>query len=141
MFEQATTLLHASNVYHNPWAGVLAEQLVTLTSHYGGLGLHSGSADPGALQAFFTNSGTEANEGALKIARRVGKDRWSIAHAGRRWDYERDPDCQKVGIVCFENAFHGRSMGALSVTPNPKYQKHIRSPHPWRSSRTSEQHG
>lgn len=61
---------------------------------------------------FFANSGTEANEGALKFARKYGKE--VAASTGSKED--------KNGIVCFTNAFHGRSLGALSVTPNPKYQ-------------------
>lgn len=68
---------------------------------------------------FFSNSGTEANEGALKIARKVGKDRWAAAQPGRTWD---SPECTKTRIACFENSFHGRSFGALSVTTNKKYQ-------------------
>ncbi|RYZ80981.1 MAG: aminotransferase class III-fold pyridoxal phosphate-dependent enzyme, partial [Proteobacteria bacterium] len=58
-------------------------------------------------KVFFSNSGTEANEGALKFARLYGKQ------VGGE---------DKTGIVCFTNAFHGRTMGALSCTPNPKYQ-------------------
>ncbi|KAF7973219.1 hypothetical protein HWV62_15821 [Athelia sp. TMB] len=100
---QAGKILHTSNVYHTEWAGKLAALLVALTRAEGGLGL---SADAGA-KVFFSNSGTEANEGALKIARKVGKARGGAG---------------KTRIACFENAFHGRSMGALSVTPNPKYQ-------------------
>ncbi|KAJ6599318.1 acetylornithine aminotransferase [Mycena vulgaris] len=110
--EQAGKLLHTSNVYHNEWAPRLAELLVTLTQREGGLGFAPGTGKDtaaGGAKVFFSNSGTEANEGALKIARKVGKDR---AAAG----------ASKTRIVCFENAFHGRSMGALSVTPNPKYQ-------------------
>jgi len=115
-------------VYHNEWAGRLAELLVTLTQAEGGLGYASDSAAGanaggqkagGGGKVFFANSGTEANEGALKIARRVGKDVWA-AREGKQWD---DPSCTKTGIVCFENSFHGRSMGALSVTSNPKYQR------------------
>lgn len=79
---------------------------------------HDTSQGTGA-KVFFSNSGTEANEGALKIARKVGKDRWAAAASGRSWD---SPECTKTRIVCFENSFHGRSMGALSVTSNPKYQ-------------------
>jgi acetylornithine aminotransferase len=122
MSEQARKLLHGSNVYHNEWAGRLAELLVTLTRKQGGLGwtaekpyLTSGSG----AKAFFCNSGTEANEAALKIGRSVGKSRWAVT-SGRPWDSE---ECTKDRIVCFENGFHGRSMGALSVTSNPKYQK------------------
>ena len=123
--EQAGKLLHASNVYHNEWAGKLAELLVTLTQREGGLGYPAGGSSKtsgGQLRgakAFFANSGTEANEGALKIARKVGKDRWA-EKTGKTWD---DPACTKTQIVCFENSFHGRSLGALSVTSNPKYQK------------------
>ncbi|KAJ7095149.1 pyridoxal phosphate-dependent transferase [Mycena belliarum] len=103
--EQAGKLLHTSNVYHNEWAPRLAELLVTLTQREGGLGFARGTAAGGGAKVFFSNSGTEANEGALKIARKVGKDRGG-----------------KTRIACFANAFHGRSMGALSVTPNAKYQ-------------------
>lgn len=67
---------------------------------------------------FFSNSGTEANEGALKIARMTGKQRWA-EKTGKAWD---SPDCDKYRLVCFKNGFHGRSMGALSVTTNKKYQ-------------------
>ncbi|KAJ7228903.1 pyridoxal phosphate-dependent transferase [Mycena pura] len=107
--EQAGKLLHASNVYHNEWAPRLAQLLVTLTQRDGGLGFTPGTPAGGGAKVFFSNSGTEANEGALKIARKVGKDRAS-------------GDRPKTRIACFENAFHGRSMGALSVTPNAKYQ-------------------
>jgi acetylornithine aminotransferase len=94
---------------------------VTLTQTEGGLGWPSGQSHPeGGAKVFFSNSGTEANEGALKIARKVGKDRWAAAVLGRSWDSE---DCTKTRILCFENSFHGRSMGALSVTSNAKYQK------------------
>jgi acetylornithine aminotransferase len=108
---QAGKLLHTSNLYHNESAGNLAELLVELTKRHG-----SPSFDGGKV--FFANSGTEANEGALKIARKVGKERWAKA-TGKPSD---DPSCDKYEIVCFENAFHGRSMGALSVTSSPKYQ-------------------
>jgi acetylornithine aminotransferase len=107
MAEQASKLSHASNVYWNEWAGELAKGLVEGTRQHGGLGL-SPSGGEGA-KVFFTNSGTEANEGALKFARKYGKGVDGDNHS-------------KTGIVCFSNAFHGRSMGALSVTPNPKYQ-------------------
>lgn len=69
---------------------------------------------------FFANTGTEANEGAIKVARKVGKERWAGGREGRSWD---DPACTKYRLVCFENGFHGRSMGSLSLTSNPKYQK------------------
>ncbi|KAJ8086395.1 acetylornithine aminotransferase [Marasmius tenuissimus] len=119
--EQSEKLLHSSNVYHNEWAGKLAELLVTLTRREGGLGYTSGESTSGAANAkvFFANSGTEANEGAIKIARKVGKDRWAAATPGRSWG---SPECSKIRVVSFEQSFHGRSIGALSLTNTPKYQ-------------------
>ena len=124
MAKESKTLLHASNVHHNKWAPALAKLLVTQTQTHGGLGWaasgpSSTNDNKTGAKVFFANSGTEANEGALKIARKVGKDRWA-ARTGRPAD---DPLCTKFKILCFENSFHGRSMGALSVTTNPKYQK------------------
>ena len=119
MAAEASRLLHSSNVYHHQWAGKLAELLITLTQKEGGLGWPTGSAAQKNGKVFFANTGTEANEGALKTARKVGKVRWAAKH-NKSWD---DPACDKYEIVCFEQAFHGRSMGALSVTPNAKYQK------------------
>jgi acetylornithine aminotransferase len=107
---QSSKLLHTSNVYYNEPSAALASLLVTLTQREGGLGYPMGSQHamsiPGA-KAFFCNSGTEANEGALKVARKVGKDRGGAT---------------KTEIVCFQQSFHGRSLGALSVTSNSKYQ-------------------
>ena len=62
-----------------------------------------------ASKVFVCNSGSEANEAAIKFARKVGKT--------------RQPDGEKHEIVSFDQSFHGRTMGALSATPNPKYQK------------------
>ncbi|KZV69169.1 acetylornithine aminotransferase [Peniophora sp. CONT] len=109
LYKQANTLLHTSNVFYHQQASELAEKLVTLTQREGGLGYHPSShptTAPGA-KVFFANSGTEANEGALKVARMAGKVRGGE---------------HKIEIVNFEGSFHGRSMGALSVTSNPKYQ-------------------
>lgn len=103
--DQSAKLAHASNLYWNEHAGELAKLLIDLTRQHGGLGLTQEGSEGGKV--FFSNSGTEANEGALKFVRKYGK--------------EKGGD-KKTGIVCFTNAFHGRSMGALSVTPNPKYQ-------------------
>ncbi|WVW80856.1 hypothetical protein I302_102846 [Kwoniella bestiolae CBS 10118] len=106
--EQSQKLSHASNIYWNEHAGELAKSLVENTKKFGGLGFTQGGTTSDAnAKVFFSNSGTEANEGALKFARAHGK-----VTGGEG----------KSGIVCFTNAFHGRSMGALSVTPNPKYQ-------------------
>ena len=70
--------------------------------------LTSEGAGAEGAKVFFGNSGTEANEGALKVARKVGKDRGGST---------------KTEIVCFQQSFHGRSFGALSVTSTSKYQE------------------
>ena len=62
-----------------------------------------------ASKVFICNSGSEANEAAIKFARKVGK--------------VRQPSGEQYEIVSFNNSFHGRTMGSLSATPNPKYQK------------------
>ena len=90
--EQARTLMHVSNLFHNPLQAKLAERLC-------------GLAD--MEKAFFCNSGAEANEGALKLARKWGKQK-------------RGDDCYE--IITFEGSFHGRTMGAVSATAQPKYQ-------------------
>ncbi|KAF8313073.1 acetylornithine and succinylornithine aminotransferase [Clavulina sp. PMI_390] len=121
MREQTLKISHVSNLYHNEWAGELAQLLVQLTQRDGGLGFapnSSPSAEKGA-KVFFSNTGAEANEGALKFARKVAKDRWLAQNPSANGDASA---CEKTGIVCFENGFHGRTMGALSVTTNPKYQ-------------------
>lgn len=112
--KQSQTLIHCSNLYYNLQAGELANKLVAKTLDAGGMA--------GAQRVFLCNSGTEANEAALKFARKYAKLR----------------STEKTEIIAFENAFHGRTMGALSVTANPKYQKpfaplipgvHTASPH------------
>ncbi|KAI0003026.1 acetylornithine aminotransferase [Russula compacta] len=111
---ESSKLLHTSNVYYNEPSAALASLLVTLTQREGGLGYPAGAQHPTSVpgaKVFFANSGTEANEGALKVARKVGKDRGGAT---------------KTEIVCFEQSFHGRSFGALSVTSNSKYQDPFR---------------
>ncbi|KAB8218266.1 pyridoxal phosphate-dependent transferase [Aspergillus novoparasiticus] len=98
--EQAETLIHASNLYHNAWTGALSKLLISKTRESGAM--------RDASQVFISNSGTEANEAAIKFARKVGKS--------------LDPSGAKHEFVSFYNSFHGRTMGALSATPNPKYQ-------------------
>jgi predicted acetylornithine/succinylornithine family transaminase len=88
--EQAGKLIHASNLFHTEPTSALAERLVAL-------------AFPSKV--FFCNSGTEAWEGAMKFARRIGRE------AGR------------IEFVCFERSFHGRTMGALSTTWTAKYRE------------------
>ncbi|KAG5418723.1 ARG8 [Candida metapsilosis] len=97
--DQSEKLIHCSNLYYNLPAGELASKLIHKTKE------HNGMHD--ASRVFLCNSGTEANEAALKFARKYGKSKGG------------DP---KVEFITFANSFHGRSMGALSVTPNPKYQ-------------------
>ena len=69
----------------------------------------SSGAMQSASKVFVCNSGSEANEAAIKFARKVGKI--------------RNPSGNQYEIVSFQNSFHGRTMGSLSATPNPKYQK------------------
>jgi len=99
--DQASTLLHASNLYYNPWTGALSELLVQSTVVSGGM--HNAS------HVFICNSGSEANEAAIKFSRKVGK--------------VLDPSGSKYEFVSFHGSFHGRTMGSLSATPNPKYQE------------------
>ncbi len=90
---QARQLVHASNLYYIEAQVRLAEALQR-------------RAFKGRI--FFCNSGTEANEAALKLARRYQVVTQSRPH--------------RVELVAFENSFHGRTMGALSVTGQPKYR-------------------
>jgi len=90
--EAAATLLHVSNLYHTAPQIHLAKLLCE----------HSF-----AQRAYFCNSGAEANEAAIKIARKYAKERMSTD----RWE-----------IVATHNSFHGRTLGALSATGQPKYQ-------------------
>ena len=91
--EQAENLLHISNYFYNIPSIEAGEKL-----------LEASTMD----KVFFTNSGTEAIEGALKIARRYGYDQ----------DGSHDHE-----IIAMKNSFHGRSLGALSVTGNDHYQE------------------
>jgi acetylornithine aminotransferase len=100
MYDQALQLTHCSNLYHSPWPGELAKLIIERTKYH--------SPQSPFQKVFFCNSGTEANEGALKFARKVGKERGGDS---------------KIGLVGFERGFHGRTFGALSLTPQPKYQK------------------
>jgi acetylornithine/N-succinyldiaminopimelate aminotransferase len=87
------SLLHTSNLYYHPYQGQLAERLVKAS---------------GLARAFFCNSGAEANEGALKLA--------------RAWQRRRGRE-DKTEFVALVNSFHGRTMGALSVTEQEKYRR------------------
>ena len=95
---QAGELVHVSNLFRNPLQGELARQLVL-------------RAGPG--RAFFCNSGAEANEALLKLARLHGMRK--SGEEGR---------CFKV--ICAQHAFHGRTFGGMSATPQEKIQKGFR---------------
>lgn len=105
VFDQTRQLIHSSNLFHSPWTWQLAKLLVESTKASGGM--------KDASKVFFSNSGTEANEAAIKFARKHGK-----VEAEKRG---QSPD-EKYKILSFYNAFHGRTMGTLSATANEKYQ-------------------
>ena len=90
--DQIAKMIHSSNYYEVPLQETLAAQLCELS---------------GLSAAFFCNSGLEANEGALKIARKYGHDK----------------GIHRPEIIVYEKAFHGRSIATLSATGNPKVQK------------------
>lgn len=100
IYEQANLLLHSSNLYHNSWAGGLSRTLIECT--------HAQGAFPTARKVFLSNSGTEANEAAIKFARKHARS--------------LDPTGEKNKIISFHGSFHGRTFGALSATPNEKYR-------------------
>jgi len=90
--EQIAKLIHSSNYYHVPGQEQLATKLTELS---------------GLTNAFFCCTGLEANEAALKLARKFGHDK----------------GIERPEIVVYEAAFHGRSIATLSATGNPKVQK------------------
>lgn len=102
--DQARQIIHSSNLFYSPWSWELAKLLVEKTKESGGM--------KDASKVFFSNSGTEANEAAIKFARKHGQ----VVKGGTG----------KHKIMTFRNAFHGRTMGALSATANEKYQAPFR---------------
>ncbi|GAA5523719.1 acetylornithine aminotransferase [Microbulbifer aestuariivivens] len=90
--EQAGTLLHVSNLYNIPAQEQLAQQLVSLS---------------GMDNVFFSNSGAEANEAAIKLARKLGNERGLAVPK----------------ILVMEGAFHGRTLATLTATGNKKAQE------------------
>ena len=91
--EQAGRLIHVSNLYFHEYQGALAEKLCTLS---------------GLSRAFFSNSGTEAIEGSIKLARLAGH------RAGGEG---------KSRLVALQGSYHGRTFGALSLTGQEKHRK------------------
>src|SRR5229473_4307677 len=91
--EQAARVVHLSNLYYNEYQGQLAERLCQLS---------------GLARVFFSNSGTEAMEGAIKLARLAGHKAGGDA---------------KSQLVALEGSYHGRTFGAMSLTGQEKYRK------------------
>jgi acetylornithine/N-succinyldiaminopimelate aminotransferase len=91
--QQAHRLVHASNLYYHEPSGSLARELVSRAGMHG---------------AFFCNSGTEANEAAIKLA--------------RKWAYRRGETRRSTILAC-SGSFHGRTLGALAATANARYQE------------------
>jgi acetylornithine/N-succinyldiaminopimelate aminotransferase len=91
--QQLDTLTYVSNDFHHPWGARLGRLLAERT---------------GGRKAFFCNSGAEASETAIKLARKWGHG-------------QRGTDCHEV--ITFERSFHGRTYGALSATGQTKFQK------------------
>ncbi len=89
--DQLAKLIHSSNYYHVPGQEALAKKLVELS---------------GMTNVFFCSTGLEANEAALKLARKFGHDK----------------GIERPEIVVYDKAFHGRSIATLSATGNPKVQ-------------------
>jgi acetylornithine/N-succinyldiaminopimelate aminotransferase len=89
--EQSARLIHTSNLFYNEYQGLLAKRIAEVS---------------GLQRTFFTNSGTESCEGALKMMKAHGHD----IHR------------EKYEIVSLDNSFHGRTLGALSITGQPKYR-------------------
>ena len=90
--DQMGKLIHCSNYYENPLQEALGAKLAELS---------------GLSAAFFCSTGLEANEAALKIARKFGHDQ----------------GIERPEVIVFEKAFHGRSIATLSATGNPKVQE------------------
>src|SRR6201982_649097 len=91
--EQAARLLHISNLYYHEYQGRLAEKLATLS---------------GLDRVFFSNSGTEAIEGSIKLARLAS---------------HRIGGLEKSRLIGLEGSYHGRTFGAMSLTGQDKYRK------------------
>lgn len=91
--EQSARAIHLSNLYYNEYQGLLAEKLCQLS---------------GLQRAFFSNSGTEAIEGSIKLARLAGHRAGGEA---------------KSQLVALKGSYHGRTFGSMSLTGQDKYRK------------------
>src|SRR5258708_31711960 len=94
---EAARAIHLSNLYHNAFQGPLARKLAEWS---------------GLDRVFFSNSGTEAIDGAMKLARLVG----------RKPEEPEGAPAKKYRFLALENSFHGRTFGAISVTATEKYR-------------------
>ena len=98
--EQATTLLHCSNLYQIPQQAELAKTIVE--DHVGIAG-----------KVFFSNSGAEANDGLIKTARRFGH-------------HNKQPNGEaRYEVITFLQSFHGRTLGAMAATGQKKIQEQV----------------
>ncbi|HET6200401.1 MAG TPA: aminotransferase class III-fold pyridoxal phosphate-dependent enzyme, partial [Candidatus Acidoferrales bacterium] len=95
MRREAAKAVHFSNLFHNPFQGPLARKLAEWS---------------GLDRVFFTNSGTEAMEGAMKLARAYSKKSRAVGAPA------------KTRFLALENSFHGRTFGAVSITYPAKYR-------------------
>jgi acetylornithine/N-succinyldiaminopimelate aminotransferase len=93
----AARAIHLSNLYHNAYQGPLARKLAEIS---------------GMDRVFFSNSGTEAADGALKLARLCARTASEVP----------DKPAAKHRILAMQNSFHGRTFGAVSVTSTEKYR-------------------
>jgi acetylornithine/N-succinyldiaminopimelate aminotransferase len=91
--EQSARAIHLSNLYYNEYQGLLAEKLCRLS---------------GLQRAFFSNSGTEAIEGSIKLARLAG---------------HRAGGDAKSRLVALQGSYHGRTFGSMSLTGQDKYRR------------------
>jgi len=99
--KQASRLIHISNLFFHEYQAELAQMLTQIS---------------GLDRAFFCNSGTEAWEGALKIARAFAQTKQQTNHKNGS---KSEP---KIRILAMDNSFHGRTFGALATTGQPKYR-------------------
>ena len=96
---EAARAIHVSNLFQNPYQGPLAQKLAEWS---------------GLDRVFFTNSGSEAMDGALKLARAYAHAKASASNLGA---------AKKTRILALENSFHGRTFGSVSITYPEKYRE------------------
>ncbi len=104
--KQIAELIHVPNTWYMKLQGQLAEALSKRTNFNG--------------RCFFCNSGTEANEAAIKLARLWGKSQSTTSSSS-----SNSTNSNRYKIITMLNSFHGRTMGALSATGQPKYHRGV----------------